>query len=723
MKSLAGRYVLTTSRKLAKHVGLAEFLDCEVRYAGSHVVQEFGKSGKAQAVLAWGRKPSTLKAEQLAAKLQLPIWRLEDGFIHSLGQGVLGATSCSLVLDQQGIYYDATRVSDIEDLLAGRRMTDINSESVHIDPLADNGLLQRADKLIHLLIQHCISKYNNAPLAVDHLNLPAGKKVLVVDQTAGDMSLKYGLVAEGAAEQMLQAARAEHPDATVLLKTHPDVVVGRKQGCFTGIELPAQVQVISEQVNPFALMAEVDHVYVLTSQLGFEALMLSKPVTCFGVPFYAGWGVTDDRADNSLPVFKRRTRQRSVTEIFAAAYLLYSRYVHPDTIKRCELEDIVAYIAAQQRIWLENQGRIFAFGFSRWKRNYIRRFLYALDNELYFTNTASVARQRGFDAVEVKGPGDDCHIVAWGERALAEAKQLAGSADMPVWRIEDGFIRSAGLGSDYTPPLSLVLDKRGIYYDPSRPSDLEYLLQNTNFTRALLERSEVLRQRLLKYAVSKYNLGEDLADQQIAAQPQQRVILVPGQVEDDASIRKGCPGVSTNSELLLAVRMARPDDYVVYKPHPDVVSGNRKGVVGGGILRQACDLVLEDVSVTDCLEAVDEVHTMTSLVGFEGLLRHKRVECYGLPFYAGWGLTHDHHQLDRRQRRLQLNELVAATLILYPRYVNWRTGAFTTPEMALDILQRQLLLQGGKKKNKIHGLQRLFKKAIHIYRGVFTFRY
>ncbi len=714
MNSLANQCVLTTSPKLAKHVGLAEFLGCEVYYASSANAELH----QAQAVLAWGRKPSAVKAEQLAARLQLPVWRLEDSFIHSLGQGVLGAVSCSLVLDHQGIYYDATCASDLEDLLAG----EYSAGAEQTDPLVDSELQLRAEELIHSLIRHRISKYNNAPLDVAHLHLPAGKKVLVVDQTAGDMSLKYGLVAEAAAEQMLRAACVEHPDAMVLLKTHPDVVVGRKQGCFAGVELPAQVRVLSEQVNPLALLNEVEHVYVLTSQLGFEALLLEKPVTCFGVPFYAGWGVTDDRADTGLTVFKRRDRQRSVIEIFAAAYLLYSHYIHPDTLRRCEPEDIVAYFAAQQSIWSENRGRLFAFGFSRWKRNYIRRFLYAPGNELYFANTARVARKYGFNSDRCE-PDKSSQIVAWGERALAEASQLSSEADIPVWRIEDGFIRSAGLGSDYTPPLSLVLDKRGIYYDPGCPSDLEHLLQNAQFTKTLLERAEGLRQRLLKYAVSKYNLGEALLGQQIAARPKQCIILVPGQVEDDASIQKGCPGVSTNSELLLAVRIARPDDYVVYKPHPDVVSGNRKGKVDNNILWQACDLVLEDVSVTDCLDAVDEVHTMTSLVGFEGLLRHKRVECYGLPFYAGWGLTHDHHRLERRRRRLRLAELVAATLILYPRYINWRTGAFTTPEMALDILQSQLLAQGGKKKNKVHGLQRLYMKATHIYRGVFTFRY
>jgi capsular polysaccharide export protein len=49
-------------------------------------------------------------------------------------------------------------------------------------------------------------------------------------------------------------------------------------------------------------------------------------------------------------------------------------------------------------------------------------------------------------------------------QAQADAQRI------PLWRMEDGFIRSSGLGSDLLAPLSLVLDKTGIYYDASRPA-------------------------------------------------------------------------------------------------------------------------------------------------------------------------------------------------------------------------------------------------------------
>lgn len=693
--------VLACSKKIYQRTALPVFLGVQVVHASQ---LSTAKQVNAQAIIAWGRKPSALKAERIAAQLALPLWRLEDGFIHSLGQGVLGANSLSLVVDTQGIYYDATQSSDLELLLAQDN-----------ELLAEQNLLVRAQQLIQAITSQRVSKYNNAPLDTRSLNLPTGKKVLVVDQTAGDMSLKYGLVQAQSAEQMLATAIAEHPDAQILLKTHPDVLAGKKQGCFPANFQHPRVHWVSQAINPLSLLAEVEQVYVLTSQLGFEALMMGKKVSCFGVPFYAGWGLTDDRAEPSLAVFQRRRQKRSVAEVFAAAYLLYSRYIDPERGTRCELERVVEYIALQNYYSTLNTGNLYCFGFSFWKQNYIKRFLYASGNRLHFVWKKQLALKQGFNK--------NSQLAVWGERAIGQVTELAVEFKAPIWRVEDGFIRSVGLGSDYTPPLSLVVDQRGIYYDPSQASDLEHYLQNSSFPPKLLERASVLRNRLLQNRLSKYNLGIEPVVDVIKAAKGQLIILVPGQVEDDVSIRKGCLDIADNTALLKAVRAAKPAAYVIYKPHPDVVSGNRKGKIDTAILKEYSDLVLEDASIPDCLDAVDEVHTMTSLVGFEALLRGKQVACYGLPFYAGWGLTTDRHSVVRRSRRLNLDELVAATLILYPRYINWQTGAFTTPEYAVELLHRQLRAQGGKQKNKVNWLYRQARKMVHVYNGVFKFRY
>ncbi len=174
------------------------------------------------------------------------------------------------------------------------------------------------------------------------------------------------------------------------------------------------------------------------------------------------------------------------------------------------------------------------------------------------------------------------------------------------------------------------------------------------------------------------------------------MILVPGQVADDASIRLGTGAVNTAEGLLAAVRERRPTDYIVYKPHPDVLSGNRNGLVQAQSLADVVDL---DSDIVSLIEAADEVHTLSSLSGFDALLRDKPVFTYGLPFYAGWGLTEDAISPQPwRERALTLDMLTAGTLIRYPIYWNWRLALYTTPEAVVRRLataaRRPLRAQG-----------------------------
>jgi capsular polysaccharide export protein len=227
-----------------------------------------------------------------------------------------------------------------------------------------------------------------------------------------------------------------------------------------------------------------------------------------------------------------------------------------------------------------------------------------------------------------------------------------------------------------------VIDTRGIYFDATQPSDLEVLLQTESFSDSLLSRATLLRDRIVDAGITKYNVGNAAWKRPPGIA---RVILVPGQVESDASLKFGAPGVNTNLGLLQAVRNANPDSYVLYKPHPDVTAGLRRRSRADKAIGKWCDEVV-DVDMGTLLLQVDEVHTMTSLTGFEALLRGKVVKCYGQPFYAGWGLTIDVMQPKRRTRRLLLDELIAGSLILYPRYVSLQSGVLTTPERALDDL-------------------------------------
>lgn len=297
-----------------------------------------------------------------------------------------------------------------------------------------------------------------------------------------------------------------------------------------------------------------------------------------------------------------------------------------------------------------------AIGFSPWKKPIIRRFLKG--HKVIFANDA-------------RGISPDATVLVWGGKKVDHAQ---------VIRVEDGFIRSVGLGASLTQPLSWVFDPVGIYYDATAPSYLERLIETGAFTDSQLLRAASLREQIVACGVTKYNTGQGAWKRPAGAA---RVILVPGQVESDASVQFGSPAIKSNLELLKAVREANPACYIVYKPHPDVVAGLRLAGKSEDEARSYCDEIVVGGSAHDMLDAVDEVHTMTSLMGFEALLRGRKVTCYGTPFYAGWGLTTDIYPARRRQRRVSLDHLVCAALIHYPRYIGRNDNLPATAEDAV----------------------------------------
>jgi len=278
--------------------------------------------------------------------------------------------------------------------------------------------------------------------------------------------------------------------------------------------------------------------------------------------------------------------------------------------------------------------------------------------------------------------------LVWAARAkpgLVAATQAAG---VPLVFLEDGFLRSSGIGAAFRPGGSFVLDHRGPHYDPAQPSDLEVLLNHTDFSAALRARATALQQIILAQDLTKYNLTGKAPV--IAAPPGRQRILVPGQVEDDASVLQGGGGM-TNLALLRAVRSAAPDAFLIYKPHPDVEAGFRRGRIATQALAGLADHVAVETPIAGLLSQVDALHCLTSLAGFEALLRGLPVTLWGQPFYAGWGLTEDRgpaFPATRRNRRLDLESLIAGALILYPRYIDPVTQLPCPVEVFVERLSR-----------------------------------
>ena len=226
------------------------------------------------------------------------------------------------------------------------------------------------------------------------------------------------------------------------------------------------------------------------------------------------------------------------------------------------------------------------------------------------------------------------------------------------------------------------------------------------------DRARALIGRLTGAGLSKYNLGGATLPQTL---PEGHRILVPGQVEDDASIRLGAGIVNTNRGLLVAARQANPDAVILYKPHPDVEAGLRPGKVADAAA--LADVILDRTDPVAALDAVDAVWTMTSTLGFEALLRGKPVVCLGTPFYAGWGLTEDRGPtLPRRAVRPDLLALVHATLIQYPRYHDPVTNLPCPVEVIVDRLVDGTLPAPGPVNRLIAKLQGTLATHAHWWR-------
>ncbi|QFT34379.1 Capsule polysaccharide biosynthesis protein [Labrenzia sp. THAF82] len=278
------------------------------------------------AIAGWGHKPTAAKARAAARQLQIPYIAFEDGFLRSIKPGDT-EMPVGMVMDRTGIYYDSRQPSDMEAYINRRRSSECGSD------------IQQA---IDALRTSRLSKYNHAMVNdLTGLALRSSdrcERVLVIDQTVGDASVPGAGADASSFEQMLKVAAAENPSAEILLRVHPETLLGRKSGHFNSdlvrllansdtalrrCQSEGRLRLTPEPVNPWALLEGCSRVYCVSSQLGFEAVLAGCEVHCFGMPFYGGWGLTRDRA---VPAPHRRG-PASLRAVFAGAYLDYSFYL------------------------------------------------------------------------------------------------------------------------------------------------------------------------------------------------------------------------------------------------------------------------------------------------------------------------------------------------------------------------------------------------------------
>lgn len=360
----------------------------------------------------------------------------------------------------------------------------------------------------------------------------------------------------------------------------------------------------------------------------------------------------------------------------AVQVIAQARYHDPFRDGAATTSSVAIEILAEWRRVIDgNRGIASACGMAWWKRDEIRRFLWAPGQGLKLVSSPRRAMR-----IAKRNSGA---LAIWPSRISDRLLQQAQDSKVLLVRVEDGFVRSVGLGSNLVPPLSVVVDHRGIHFDPSGPSVLEDILRETRFTDHMIARAKTLRERIVAAGISKYAAAS--ADAPVTRKASGRVVLVPGQVEDDMSVRAGGGELQSNLELLRRTRLLEPDAEIWWRPHPDVDAGHRVGAVADADALQYADHVMRGGGMAALLDRVDAVHVITSLTGFEALMRGREVTCHGTPFYAGWGLTRDLGEVpDRRGRTLSLDALVAGVLLLYPRYLDPVTRLPCPPEVLVE---------------------------------------
>lgn len=260
------------------------------------------------------------------------IYFFEAAFLRSIlmdKSGSIWDRAMCFFVDDLGHHYDCNHSSRLELMLNDH------------DLILTSDQLQRAEKIINTLRSHRITKYNHQQ---DHdVDVRSDRpRVLVIEQARED----YAILRNGGSSEvfleMLDAARQENPDADIIIKIHPDTLDNKRGGLrrsyFGAMAQESNIHVITDKINPFRLLATVDKVYVFSSMIGFESLLMNKETHVFGLPCYAGWGLTFDRRSIGT-----RSTKRSVQELVYIIYVLYTKYID-EAGKWCTVEHMLDYL-------------------------------------------------------------------------------------------------------------------------------------------------------------------------------------------------------------------------------------------------------------------------------------------------------------------------------------------------------------------------------------------
>lgn len=599
-----------------------------------------GTPGEGDNLLVWGHGEEARRGADLAAATGATLVRVGHAFLRMQPAGPSGAAPIGLLLDRRGLHSDASSPSDLEAILSGH-------------PLDDTALMDRArDAIARLQAAHLTA---HAPVDPE-LAPPDPGFVLVIDQPRGHAAIRLGHANADSFAEMLTWARQDHPDAAIRVLRDFGARSGGGQGHFDPATLPPGVAIEDRPVSPVRLFEHARAVYTVTSLMGFEALLAGhRPVT-FGVPFYAGWGLTDDRR----PVPARRNRRLTRAQLAAAALILYPVWHDLHRDRPGTLEDALGALEAQARAWREDRAGYVAFAVRDWKRPYPTAF--------FGQQGGALSRVRDVDTAARDGRP----VQVWAGRESPRLVEACAQSGRRLLRVGDGVLPLRALGGRPRPPLSLVQDDLGNPHDHRRESRLEHLIASA----AALPDTRLARAERLIAAIAGSRRPDD------APPPSSGIegpfVLVAGQAAGDAALLHDAGEMATAHDLLRTARRLHPQARLVYWAPPAAPTDPSDGA------EALADDVARGTDPIALIEGAERMVTISSGLGFEALLRGRPVTVLGAPFYAGWGLTTDFGPVpDRRRARPSLAALVHAVLIAYPRYHDPVTDMPCPPEIAV----------------------------------------
>ncbi|WP_313198696.1 capsular biosynthesis protein [Rhizobium sp.] len=286
--------------------------------------------------IAWGGRVVAKMTETIATARSLPHWRLEDGFLRSVQLGKSGVLPFSIVADDLALSTDASKASRLERIIAEM----------------SNDCGQEARDVRDGIVLHGLSKYNHLPHREPKFEASGKRRILLIDQVKGDVSVPLSLGSSASFIAMLDDALAS--GAQCIVRTHPDVIAGYRKGYLTEVAAGrAGVTLSAEPVSAASILKVVDEVWTVASQFGFDALLRGVPVRCYAAPFYSGWGLTDDHMSEHARaiVSKRRGIKRSIDQLTAAAFIHYPIYRDPETRQVSDVfHAIDAIVAGRARL-------------------------------------------------------------------------------------------------------------------------------------------------------------------------------------------------------------------------------------------------------------------------------------------------------------------------------------------------------------------------------------